>query len=180
MAKNITIENVLSLIPFANQFDLITLMNEICRFVSDHFKSVLDDTSFFELDLNDIIAMLKNVNLSVFEHGVPVINPEIDLLKFIGLYLDKTKIKIDKSVVSNLLEEIRFDEIKDYNDLKVVLDVYPCLDCPKMQAIIRVHSEGKQSDLVRNSERRKFSHKKKYLKTGPQFLTGWNISTNRP
>lgn len=59
MAKNITIENVLSLIPFANQFDLITLMNEICRFVSDHFKSVLDDTSFFELDLNDIIAIVK-------------------------------------------------------------------------------------------------------------------------
>lgn len=118
--------------------------------------------------------------MSVFEHGVPVINPEIDLLKFISLYLDKTKIKIDKSVVSNLLEEICFDEIKDYNDLKAVLDVYPCLDCPKMQAIIRVHSEGKQSDLVRNSERRKFSHKKKYLKTGPHFLTGWNISTNRP
>lgn len=69
--------NVVSLIPFTNQFDLNTLMNEICRFVSDHFKSVLDDASFFELDLNDLIAMLKNVNLSVFEHGVPVVNPEI-------------------------------------------------------------------------------------------------------
>lgn len=77
VAKNITLENVVSLIPFTNQFDLNTLMNEICRFVSDHFKSVLDDASFFELDLNDLIAMLKNVNLSVFEHGVPVVNPEI-------------------------------------------------------------------------------------------------------
>lgn len=144
VAKNITLENVVSLIPFTNQFDLNTLMNEICRFVSDHFKSVPDDASFFELDLNDLIAMLKNVNLSVFEHGVPVVNPEIDFLKFIGLYLDKTKNKIDKSVVSNLLEEIRFDEIKDYNDLKAVLDVYSCLDCPKMQDIIRVRSEEKK------------------------------------
>ena len=140
-------QNVVSLIPFTNQFDLNTLMNEICRFVSDHFKSVLDDASFFELDLNDLIAMLKNVNLSVFEHGVPVVNPEIDFLKFIGLYLDKTKNKIDKSVVSNLLEEIRFDEIKEYNDLKAVLDVYSCLDCLKMQDIIRVRSEEKKVTL---------------------------------
>jgi hypothetical protein len=146
VAKNITLEDVVSLIPFTNQFDLNTLMNEICRFVSDHFKSVLDDVSFFELDLNDLIAMLKNVNLSVFEHGVPVVNPEIDM-KFIGLYLDKTKNKIDKSVVSNFLEEIRFDEIKDYNDLKAVLDVYSCLDCPKMQDIVLVRSEGKKGIL---------------------------------
>jgi hypothetical protein len=66
-----------------------------------------------------------NIKLSVLVDGVPVIHPEVEILKLVGFYLSKNSDVCEQGVISDLVEEIHFNEIKSLDHLKSIIDSFP-------------------------------------------------------
>jgi hypothetical protein len=89
-----------------------SLMDPICNRISENFYAITQERAFFRLKPVDIKSLLMNTNLSVLVHGIPVIHPEVEILKLVGLYLSQNKYVCEPSVISDLMVEIHFNEIK--------------------------------------------------------------------
>ena len=78
------------------------------------------------MNRNLVGSVLKvNINLSVLVHGIPVIHPEVEILKLVGLYLSKNSDVCGPGVISDIVEEIHFNEIKSLDLLKSIIDSFP-------------------------------------------------------
>jgi hypothetical protein len=78
------------------------LMDPICNRISENFYTITQERAFFHLKPVDIKSLLMNINLSVLVHGIPVIHPEVEILKLVGLYLSKKCTSTDKFIfISN-------------------------------------------------------------------------------
>lgn len=78
--------------------------------------------------------------MSVLIGGIPISNPEKEILKFVGKYISVASVsqaQFDTDTVSNLLKEIAFRDITP-DDIQSVIDLYPLI----------------KDDVVRNA----FSH----------------------
>ena len=82
-------EDIIYLLRFANLYDMKSLMDPICNRISENFYAITQERAFFQLKPVDIKSLLMNINLSVLVHGIPVIHPEVEILKLVGLYLSK-------------------------------------------------------------------------------------------
>ena len=171
-------EEIIHLLHFANMYDMKSLMDPICSYISENFYAITQERAFFRLKHVDIKSLLMNMNLSVLVHGVPVIHPEVEILKLVGFYLSKNTDVCEQGVISDLVEEIHFNEIKSLDHLKSIIDSFPILDCPKFQEILclrqirnlntEVYIE-KPLGPINKEKRRKFSNFNKRLRYGRQY-----------
>lgn len=164
MTHNIETDNVIALVSFSNLFNLKRLLDAVCSFISKDFKDLINNGAFLKLSKDDFKTVLHNDNLTVFDHNVPVENPELEILKLVGMYLSITSVShfdFKASTVPELLGEIRFSDIHNPEDLKSVADLYPILNCDLIQNAITAESNTK-SDLLD----RKFANCRKTLQTG--------------
>lgn len=146
MAKNIDMDNLIQLVPFAIQFNLMHLLNSICIFISKYFYKLKQNGAFWELSVGDFKMLLKNVNFNVLDHNVPVENPELEILKLVGMYLSIISVQerdFRNTVVSELVQEVHFEEISNTDDVISTVDVFPILDCKEVHDIINASPEEK-------------------------------------
>ena len=171
-------EDIIYLLHFANMYDMKSLMDPICNRISENFYTITQERAFFQLKPVDIKSLLMNINLSVLVHGIPVIHPEVEILKLVGLYLSKNSDVCGPGVISDIVEEIHFNEIKHPDHLKSIIDSFPILDCHKFQEIVclqqirnlntEVYIE-KPFGPINKEKRRKFSNFNKHLRYGRQY-----------
>lgn len=169
MANNLEIDNVIQLVPFANQFNLKHLHNSICTLMSEKFHELCKSGAFFKLGADDFKTLVKDVNFSVFDHERPVQNPELDILKLVGMYLSiasVTQENYSNSLVSALVKEIHFEDIPSLEDLNSVLDLYPMLDCSEIREVMNTPVHARPKDKM---PKRKFSNSCKKLKDGRSY-----------
>jgi len=171
-------EDIIYLLRFANFYDMKSLMDPICNRISENFYAITQERAFFQLKPVDIKSLLMNINLSVIVHGIPVIHPEVEILKFVGLYLSKNSDVCGPGVISDIVEEIHFNEIKNPDHLKSIIDSFPIFDCPKFQEILclrHIHNLNtggyieKPLGPINKEKRRKFSNFNKRLRYGRQY-----------
>ncbi|XP_052069867.1 kelch-like protein 31 [Mytilus californianus] len=164
MTHNIETDNVIALVSFSNLFNLKRLLDAVCSFISKDFKDLSKSGAFWKLSTDDFKTVLHSDHLTVFEHGIPVENPELEILKLVGVYLSITSVShkdFKASTVLELLGEIRFRDINNLDDLKSVVDLYPILNCHLLQNAINAESNTSAELLDR-----KFTNRRKTLRTG--------------
>lgn len=164
MTHNIEIDNVIALVSFSNLSNLRRLLDAVCSYISKHFKDLIKSGAFLKLSADDFKTVLQNDYLTVFDHDVPVENPELEILKLVGVYLSITSVShkdFKASTVPELLGEIRFSDINNPEDLQSVVDLYPILNCDLLQNAINAESNTNAELLDR-----KFANRRKTLQTG--------------
>ena len=114
----------------------ITLWDKDCQWLAAVIYVITQERVFFRLKSVDMQSLLMNMKLSVLVHRVPVIHPEVEILKLVGLYVSKNSDVCEQGVISDLVEEIHFNEIKRLDHLKSIIVSFPILDCPKFQEIL--------------------------------------------
>lgn len=131
MADNIEVDIVVELVRFGNQYNLCHLIDSVCKFISNHFEELNKNGAFWELSQTDMCSLIKNKWMSVLKGGIPILNPEAEILKFVGKYMSIASMsheEFDNNTISNLLKNIHFEDIgKD--EIKGIVDVYPIIDC---------------------------------------------------
>jgi len=171
-------EDVIYLLRFANFYDMKSLMDPICNHISENFYAITQERAFFQLKPVDIKSLLMNINLSVLVHGIPVIHPEVEILKLVGLYLSKNSDVCGPGVISDIVEEIHFNEIKSLDLLKSIIGSFPILDCSKFQLILclrQIHNLNTEVYIdkplgpINKEKRRKFSNFNKRLRYGREY-----------
>lgn len=146
MAKKIDMDNLMHLVPFAIQFNLMHLLNSICIFISKYFYKLKQNGAFWELPVSDFKILLKNVNFNVLDHNVPVENPELEILKLVGMYLSIISVQerdFRNTVVSELVQEVHFEEISNIDDMISTVDLFPILDCKEVHDIMNASADVK-------------------------------------
>lgn len=146
MAKKIDMDNLIHLVRFAIQFNLMHLLNSICIFISKYFYKLKQNGAFWELSVGDFKMLLKNVNFNVLEHNVPVENPELEILKLVGMYLSIISVQerdFRNTVVSELVQEVHFEEISNTDDVISTVDLFPILDCKEVHDIMNASADAK-------------------------------------
>lgn len=92
-------------------------------------------------------------NLSVFRKGIPVNNPELNILEAVGKTITASQVK-DITIVEDILSAILFSEIPE-DDLSSIYDIHPAF-----HTIDR--STFNKSLQTRYLKKRKFSNPQKF------------------
>ncbi|XP_071161497.1 uncharacterized protein [Mytilus edulis] len=129
MIKNVDDSSAISLLPFANRYDLSSLIETIVISISENFDSLVDRNAFTRLSHDEFKFLLMDRNLSVFRKGIPVDNPEIHIIEAVGKTLTANQ-DDDVSTIKDILSAIRFSDLpkSDLNNLYQIYPVFQILD----------------------------------------------------
>ncbi|XP_063426070.1 uncharacterized protein LOC134709870 [Mytilus trossulus] len=123
LINNVDYSSAIRILPFAIRFDLRSLIDTLVLMISEHFDTIVEQNAFINLPDDDFKFLLMNRNLSVFRKGIPVANPELNILDAVGKTLT-AKQGNTESTVKELLSAIRFSDIPE-SDLSNLFHIYP-------------------------------------------------------
>ncbi|XP_052106753.1 uncharacterized protein LOC127739184 [Mytilus californianus] len=160
LINSIDRSSAVSLLPIAILFYLSTLIDTIVLWISENFYTCVEQNSFSSLSNDDFKFLLRNRNLSAFRNGIPVDNPELNILDAVGKTLTANQV-YDMSTVKHILSAILFSEIPE-DDLSSIYDIYPAFHTIDRSTFTTLQT----SDL----KERKFSNSSKILESCMSYL----------
>ncbi|VDH94635.1 uncharacterized protein [Mytilus edulis] len=114
ISEHLTSENVVCLLSFSIQHNLPKLFSSVCHYVSENFLSfTLRDNVLLSIPYDDLLYLLKCVDLTVLECGIPAEKPEVHILNLIRLYSEFCELQPDE--VKPLLQVVNFSEITQFD-----------------------------------------------------------------
>lgn len=179
-------KNIAELIKLSNRYNLRGLLDAICRFISNNFEEINNSSTFWELPPNDFCSLIKNKWMSVLVEGIPVNQPEAEILKLVGKYLSIASVsheQFDKDTVSTLLKEIHFRDMTS-DDIKSVIDVYPIIECDIVKDALSDLQMSREDnmkkseadDTISEKEPRIYSNRIKKLFSSIKYADGGQVS----
>ena len=114
----INYENLPTLTWFICHLNLSSLLDPICTFISKHFIKLRNKQILLSLSPYCLLTLLRHKDMTVFHNGVPVEDIELELFKFVAVFINKYDLQ--EHIFTDLLGTIELSEIQNELILAVV------------------------------------------------------------
>lgn len=160
LINSIDHSTAISFLQCAIKFNLNNLIETIVLYISENFDTFVEQNMFCSLSNKEFKFLLMQRHLSVFRKGIPVNNPELNILEAVGKTITTSQVK-DITTVEDILSAILFSEIPD-DDLSSIYDIHP--------AFHTINRSTFKTFQTRNLKERKFSNSSKILESCMSYL----------
>ena len=153
-------ENLPTLTWLVCHLNMSSHLHLICTFISKHFIELRNKQILMALSPYCLLTVLKNKDMTVCHNGVPVEDIELDLFKFVAVFINECD--LPENIITDLLGTIKLSEIQSELFLAVVES------CPRIKNNYLINNififQSLPSYVVENEMSSECSSGRKYAK----------------